>query len=36
MNQDIDGNKKLFWKVGSKVNGGKEESCSRIKDDNGR
>ena len=36
MNQDVDGNRKLFWKEVSKVNGGKVESCSRIKDGNGR
>ena len=33
MNQDVDGNRKLFWK---EVNEGKEESCSRIKDGKGR
>ena len=33
MNQDVDGSKKLFWK---EVNEGKLESCSRIKDGNGR
>ena len=32
MNQDIDGNRKLFWKEVCKVNGGKFEGCSRIKD----
>ena len=36
MNQDVDGNRKLFWKVASKVNGGKVVSCSIIKDENGR
>ena len=36
MNQDVDGNRKLFWKEVSKVNGGKVESCSRIMDGNGR
>ena len=36
MNQDVDGNRNLFWKKVSEVNGGKMESCSRIKDGNGR
>ena len=36
MNQDVDGNKKLFWEEVSKVNEGKMESCSRIKDGNER
>ena len=31
LNQDIDGNRKLFWKEVSKV-----KSCSKIKDGNGR
>ena len=31
MNQDVDGNRKLFWKKLSKVNGGKLKSCRRIK-----
>ena len=35
MNQDVNGNRKLFWKV-SKVNGGKVENSNRIKDGNGR
>ena len=35
MNQNVGGNRKMFWKVVSKVNGGKVESCSRIKDGNG-
>ena len=35
MNQDVNGNRKLFWKEVSKVNGGKVESCSRIKYRNG-
>ena len=35
MNQDVDGNRKFFWKV-SKVNGRKVESCSRKNDGNGR
>ena len=30
MNQDVDGNRKLFWKVVSKENGRKVESWSRI------
>ena len=36
MNRDVVGNKKLFWKGMSKVNGGKVESCSRMKDGYGR
>ena len=36
MNQDLNGNMKLFWKEMNKANGGKEESCTRIKDGNGR
>ena len=36
MNQGVNGNKKLFWKEVSKANGGKVESCCRIKDGNGR
>ena len=36
MNQGIDGNKKLYWKEVSKVNGEKVKSCSRIKDSNKR
>ena len=36
MNQDVDGNKKFLWKKVSRVNGGKVESCSRIKDENRR
>ena len=36
MNKDVDGNRKLFWKLVSKVNRGKVESYSRIKNLNGR
>ena len=36
MNEDVNENKKLFWKEVSNVKGGKVESCSRIKDGNGR
>ena len=36
MNQDIDGNKELFWNEVNKVNGRKEENYSRIKDCDGR
>ena len=35
MNQDVNGNRKLFWKV-SNVKDSTVESCSRIKDGNGR
>ena len=36
MNQDVEENKKLFWKEVSKVNEGKVENCFRIKDRNER
>ena len=36
MNQDVNGNKKLFWKEEGKANSGKVESCSRKKKGNGR
>ena len=36
MSQDVDGNRKLFWTEVSKENGGKMESCNRIKDGNRR
>ena len=36
MNEDVNGNKKLFWKEVSNVKGGKVESYSRIKDGNER
>ena len=36
MNEDLNGNRKLFWKEVSNVKGGKVESCSRIKDGYGR
>ena len=36
MNEDINGNKKLFWKEVSDAKGGKMENCSKIKDINGR
>ena len=36
MNEDVNGNRKLFWKEVSNAKGGKVESCSRIKDGNGR
>ena len=36
MKEDGNGNKKLFWKEGSNAKGSKGESCSRIKDGNGR
>ena len=35
MNQDVNGNRKLFWKEVSKANGGKVENSNRIKDGNG-
>ena len=36
INEDVNGNRKLFWKEVSNVKGGKVKSCSRIKDRNGR
>ena len=36
MNQDVNGNRKLFWKEVSKVNAGKVENPNIIKDENGR
>ena len=36
MNEDVKGNRKLFWKEVSNAKGGKVESCSRIKDGNER
>ena len=36
LNQDIDGNKKLFRNEVRKVNGGNVKCCSRIKDRNRR
>ena len=36
VNQDVNGNRKLFWKEVSKANGGKVENSNRIKDGNGR
>ena len=36
INQDVNGNGKLFWKEVSKVNGRKVENFNRIKDGNGR
>ena len=35
MNEDVNGNKKLFWKELSNAKGGEVESCSIIKDVNG-
>ena len=35
MNQDVNGNRKLFWKV-SKVNGRKVKNSNRLKNGNGR
>ena len=36
LNEDVNGNGKLFWKEESNAKGGKVESCSRINDGNGR
>ena len=35
LNEDVNGNRKLFWKLVSNAKGGKVESCSKIKDGNG-
>ena len=36
MNQDVRGNIKLFLKEVDKMNGGKEENCSRIRGKTGK
>ena len=36
MNQDVNGNRKVFWKDVSKANGRKVENSNRIKDGNGK
>ena len=36
MNNDVNGNRKLFWKEVSNAKGRKVESCNRMKDGNGR
>ena len=36
MNQDVNGNRKLFWKRVNNANEGKGENSNRIKDGNGR
>ena len=36
MNEDVTGNRILFWKEVSNPKGGKVESCSRVKNGNGR
>ena len=36
MNEDMNGNRKLFWKKVSNAKGGKVESCSRVRDGNRR
>ena len=36
MNQDVNENWQLFWTEVTKANGGKVESCSSVKDENGR
>ena len=34
MNEDVNGNRKLFWKEESNAKGSKVESCTRINDGN--
>ena len=36
MNEDVNRNRKLFWKEVSNMKGGKVESCNIIKDGKGR
>ena len=36
MNEDMTGNRSLFWKEMSNMKEGKVKSCSRIKNGNGR
>ena len=35
-NEDVNGNRKLFWKDVKRWKGRKVESCSKLKDGNGR
>ena len=35
MNEDVSGNRKSFWNEVNNMKGGKGESCSGIKDENG-
>ena len=35
MNQNVNGNRKLFWKEVNKGEGGNVESCSRMKEEKG-
>ena len=36
INEDVNGNRKLFSKEVGNAKGGKVDSCSRVKDENGR
>ena len=36
INEDVNRNRELFWKEVGNTNRGKVDSCSRIKDANGR
>ena len=36
MHEDVNGNRELFWKEVSNAKGGKVESCTTVKDGNGR
>ena len=36
MNEDVNGDRKLFWKEVRNAKGRKVEGCSRVKDENGR
>ena len=36
MNENVNGNRKLFWKEVSNTKGRKVESCSRVKNGNGK
>ena len=36
MNENVNGNRKLFWKKVSNEKGGRMENCNRIKAGNGR
>ena len=36
MNEEVNGNRKMYWKEMSNAKGGKVESYSKIKDGNGR
>ena len=36
INENVNRNRKLYWKEASNAKGGKMESCRRVNDENGR